>query len=88
MRGAIPPLPQYVFMAWCLVEHRDNFAFYMRKETALSYERSLFVPRGAEEKHSSGRINGLQTQIRALDLLNVKHYTSKFGTDILYAASF
>jgi len=19
MRGAIPPLPQYVFMAWCLV---------------------------------------------------------------------
>jgi hypothetical protein len=25
MRGAIPPLPQYVFMAWCLVKHRDNF---------------------------------------------------------------
>jgi hypothetical protein len=28
MRGAIPPLPQYVFMAWCLVKHRDNFTFY------------------------------------------------------------
>jgi hypothetical protein len=27
MRGAIPPLPQYVFMAWCLVKHRDNFTF-------------------------------------------------------------
>jgi hypothetical protein len=27
MRGAIPHLPQYVFMAWCLVEHRDNFYF-------------------------------------------------------------
>jgi hypothetical protein len=26
MRGAIL-LPQYVFMAWCLVEHRDNFTF-------------------------------------------------------------
>jgi hypothetical protein len=28
MRGAIPSLPQYVFMAWCLVKHRDNFNVY------------------------------------------------------------
>jgi hypothetical protein len=27
MRGAVPPLPHYVFMAWCLVKHRDNFTF-------------------------------------------------------------
>jgi hypothetical protein len=27
MRGAIPQLPQYAFMAWCLVKHRDNFTF-------------------------------------------------------------
>jgi hypothetical protein len=27
MRGAIPPLPQEAFMAWCLVKHRDNFTF-------------------------------------------------------------
>jgi hypothetical protein len=27
MSGAIPPLPQYVFMAWCLVKPRDNFTF-------------------------------------------------------------
>jgi hypothetical protein len=27
MRGAIPPFTQYVFMAWCLVKHRDNFTF-------------------------------------------------------------
>jgi hypothetical protein len=27
MRGAIPPLPKYVFMAWCLIKHRDNFTF-------------------------------------------------------------
>jgi hypothetical protein len=29
MRGAIPPLPQYVFIAWCLVKHRHNFTFYL-----------------------------------------------------------
>jgi hypothetical protein len=27
MSGAIPPIPQYAFMAWCLVKHRDNFTF-------------------------------------------------------------
>jgi len=27
MRGAIHPLPQYAFMAWRLVKHRDNFNF-------------------------------------------------------------
>jgi hypothetical protein len=27
MRGAIPPLPQYAFMAWYLAKHRDNFTF-------------------------------------------------------------
>jgi len=27
MHGAIPPLPQYVVMAWCLVKHGDNFTF-------------------------------------------------------------
>jgi hypothetical protein len=27
MCGAIHPLLQYVFMAWCLVKHRDNFTF-------------------------------------------------------------
>jgi hypothetical protein len=28
MRGGIPPLPRYVFMAWCLVKHRENFTFF------------------------------------------------------------
>jgi hypothetical protein len=27
MRGAIPPLPQYVFLAWCLVKHGDSITF-------------------------------------------------------------
>jgi hypothetical protein len=29
MRGAIPPIPQYVFMAWCLSQHGNNFNFYL-----------------------------------------------------------
>jgi hypothetical protein len=32
MRGDIPPLPQYVFMAWCLVKHRDfTFTLFIYK---------------------------------------------------------
>jgi len=27
MLKAIPPLPQYAYVAWCLVKHRDNFTF-------------------------------------------------------------
>jgi len=27
MRGAILPLPQYVFMVWCLLKPRDNCTF-------------------------------------------------------------
>jgi len=27
-RGAIPPLTQHVFMAWCLVKRRDTFFFF------------------------------------------------------------
>jgi len=30
IRGAILPLPPYVFMAWYLVKHRDNFTFTLR----------------------------------------------------------
>jgi hypothetical protein len=26
-RGAVPPFSQYVFVAWYLVKHRDNFTF-------------------------------------------------------------
>jgi hypothetical protein len=27
MHGDIPPLPHYVFIAWCLAKHRNNFNF-------------------------------------------------------------
>jgi hypothetical protein len=32
MNGAIPPLPQYAFMAWCSVKKKnmDNFTFILK----------------------------------------------------------
>jgi len=39
MSGAVSPLAQYAFMAWCLVKHRDNFTFYL-----LSSGYSLLQP--------------------------------------------
>jgi hypothetical protein len=38
MSGATPPLPQYAFMAWCSVKHRDNFTL------PFPYPRQLQSP--------------------------------------------
>jgi hypothetical protein len=36
MRGAIPLLPQYAFMAWYLVKHRDfTLTFYLHKRRKI-----------------------------------------------------
>jgi hypothetical protein len=43
MRGAIPPLPQYIFMEWCLVKHRDNFTF-RRKLVTKAKRRKAWLP--------------------------------------------
>jgi len=45
MQDAITPLPQYVFMAWCLVKHRDNFSVYFWMFlTAVYYTvRMIFI---------------------------------------------
>jgi hypothetical protein len=43
MRGAIPPLPQYVFMAWCLVMHTDNFTFTLLANTNFITLITLFI---------------------------------------------
>jgi hypothetical protein len=37
MRGAITPFPLYIFMAWCLVKHRDNFTFIINHHTCVVY---------------------------------------------------
>jgi hypothetical protein len=55
MRGAIPPLLQYVFMAWCLVKHRDfktNLVSQCKGATKIEFEdrklRRIFGPKGQE----------------------------------------
>jgi hypothetical protein len=40
MHGAITPLPQYVFMALCLVKHRD-FNIYLTGGNEENYETSI-----------------------------------------------
>jgi hypothetical protein len=40
MRGAIPPLTQYIFMAWCLVKHMD-FSFNFNLPLPLILEKKL-----------------------------------------------
>jgi hypothetical protein len=40
MFGAIPPLPQYVFKAWGLVKHRENFIFTFITEIATVFVRN------------------------------------------------
>jgi hypothetical protein len=37
MRGAIPPLPQYAFMAWCLVKAQGQLYLYLLGEFMLDY---------------------------------------------------
>jgi hypothetical protein len=46
MRGAIPPLPQYAFMAWCLVKQRDIFTFTFYIHICRSRTRHITVTRG------------------------------------------
>jgi hypothetical protein len=36
MRVAMPPLPQYTFMAWCLVKHRHNFILTLPLSPSLT----------------------------------------------------
>jgi hypothetical protein len=41
MSGAIPPLPQYAFIALCLVKQRDNFTFTRpTNRSQFSYSQS------------------------------------------------
>jgi hypothetical protein len=42
MSGAIPPLPKYAFMAWCLIKHRGNFTFTLPLLFLCSF--SFFLP--------------------------------------------
>jgi hypothetical protein len=39
--GALSPFPQYVFMEWCLVKHRDNFTIIIIIIIIMSRDRSV-----------------------------------------------
>jgi hypothetical protein len=52
MRGATPPLPQYVFMAWCSVKHRDNFTF-------LPLPSSVAVRAGTRQEDQATTVRGV-----------------------------
>jgi hypothetical protein len=65
MRGAITPLPQYVFMAWCLVKHRDNFIFTLLwKDMLVGFEVLSWLHIGRTvENHEICRYTGLFLRI-------------------------
>jgi hypothetical protein len=46
MRGAILPIPQYVFMARCLVKYRDNFIFTFTKRKLKTKIKKCTYVRG------------------------------------------
>jgi hypothetical protein len=50
--------PQYVFIAWCLVKHRDNFTFYLTPNR-LPKSSSIEVRWGVSEtEHANGLAHG------------------------------
>jgi len=52
MRGVIHPFSQYVFIAWCLVKHRDNFTFSITdiSHGARQYFPSYFIKCSPHQK--------------------------------------
>jgi hypothetical protein len=50
MRGAILPLHHYVFMAWYLVKHRDNFTFTHSQQIWALIVDTQFFKRGSKAK--------------------------------------
>jgi hypothetical protein len=48
MCGAVPPLHQYVFMAWYVVKHRDKFTLHLplhhsEKDPCFEYRRNYSI---------------------------------------------
>jgi hypothetical protein len=56
MSGAILPLPQYAFMAWCSVKHRDNFTLFVTKDLQLHVSNDWENKEHAPGITSIGRI--------------------------------
>jgi hypothetical protein len=74
MRGAIPPLPQYVFMAWCLVSTDTTSPLHI---TILS---------NYETKHAS-QLSGKQDQLRIDEKTQLQYRFAKLQTLFKSSAS-
>jgi len=66
MRGAIPPLTQYVFMTRCLVKHRDKTAWrvlgFRMEESVSRYEallRMYWITSSGQPKRGGPSTSGL-----------------------------
>jgi len=55
MRGIIPPTSQFVFMVWCLINHRVNFVFTFASIKVVSLSRWRLEPQfiSNEQVHPS-----------------------------------
>jgi len=84
--------PQYVFMAWCLVEHRDNFDFYLYLHpvnssllgsnillsTAFKPPSISFLRVRAQDLHGTNQQVKLVLYILNFRLLHIKRYDKGF----------
>jgi len=50
--GAIPPSPQYILLAWCIVKHRDNFTF-----TLFVLDSGVHFVKTAEEESGTSSLD-------------------------------
>jgi hypothetical protein len=68
MRGAVPPLPQYGFMTWCLVKHRDNFTFFLFAGEALAGDSyCYFISDGKRDQTGAGVLTELHDRLGLID---------------------
>jgi hypothetical protein len=70
MRGAIPPLRLYVFMAWCLIKHRDNFTFIL---PLIKQRAHAFV--GKDTRRVKSAVDSKMIE----QLLNFNYWVSNMG---------
>jgi hypothetical protein len=59
MRGAIPPLPQYVFIAWCLIK---KISLHDVKLANCMYRDNFIHPLSCRPTYSSHVLNTFQTR--------------------------
>jgi hypothetical protein len=56
IHGAIPP---FVFMAWCLIKHKDNFTFifvYIKEQSTELKQKKIWGGGGRKTKETSKNI--------------------------------